>query len=425
MPAPADGPAPGERICVDPGSRDGTPNLWQVALIAVIAILFTVAYLALYGLLNRVVWVQNGFVQASPWVVPAGVLGFSLLVGLCRRYLHAPTVIHGGITDSLKGGEEKPDYRTFPGAFLSSILSLLSGASVGPEGTITVLMGYVSPYIRDRLGIGSPGAALGFDVAALASAFNGIVGSVLFTGVFATEFQVGGNRNAFRFLTWNLLAGTIGFLVYLLLGLPSFARSIPFEPLAELHPAYILYAVVLGVLGGLLAIFAGVAMQAAGTVMERMFGDALVARVLAAGAVIACAGYFIPEVLFSGEAQLHGIIADPTRLGVGMLLGVAILKILLLALSFKSGYIGGPLFPIIFSSTLIGLALNLIFPGVPVSILVLCIEAAPLTLALGAPLTSILLVAVVGTADQYTVVLLVISAVTAMLISAAVKEREP
>ncbi len=424
MPAPADGPAPPEeQTCVDPGNREGTPGLWQVALIAVIAILFTVAYLALYGLLNRAVWVQNGFVQANPWAVPAGVLAFSLLVGLCRRYLHAPTVIYGGITDSLKSGGEKPDYRTFPGAFLSSILSLLSGASVGPEGTITVLMGYVSPYIRDRLRIGSPGAALGFDVAALASAFNGIVGSVLFTGVFATEFQVGGSKNAFRFLTWNLLAGTIGFLVYLLLGFPSFARSIPFEPIAQLHLAYILYAVILGILGGLLAIFAGISMQAAGTVMERVFEDAVIARVLAAGAIIACAGYFIPEVLFSGESQLHGIIADPARFGAGMLLGIAILKILLLALSFKSGYIGGPLFPIIFSSTLIGLALNLAFPGVPVSIFVLCIEVAALTLALGAPLTSILLVAIVGTADQNMTVLLVISAVTAMLISAAVKER--
>jgi len=417
MPVPVD--SSGTRV----GGQERTAPLRQVVLIAVIAIAFTIAYLCLYGLLDNVVWSESGFMHGAPWAVPAGVLLFSLLVGLCRRYLNAPTVIHGGFTDSLKGGGERPDYRTFPGALLSSLFSLLSGASVGPEGTITVLIGYVSSYIRDRLRIESPGAALGLDVAALASAFNGIVGNVLFTGVFATEFQVGGNKNAFRFLTWNLLAGTVGYLFYLLLGLPSFARSIPFEPIGGLHPGYILCAIALGILGSLLAVFAGVAMQAAGTIMDRVFGDAVVARVLAAGTIIACAGYFVPEVLFSGEAQLHGIIADPARLGVGMLLGVAVLKILLLALSFKSGYIGGPLFPIIFSSTLIGLALHLVFPGIPVGIFVLCIEAAALTLALGAPLTSILLVAVVGTADQYTVVLLVISAVTAMVIAAAVKER--
>ena len=417
VPASAGGSAPRETP-----ADSGALGLWQVVLIAVIAITFTVAYLSVYALLNNAVWGENDFIAANPWAVPAGVVLFSLLVGLSRKYLHAPDVIHGGFADSLKSGES-PNPRTFPGALLSSLFSLLSGASVGPEGTITVLVGYISSFVRGRLRISSPTAALGFDVAALASAFNGIIGSVLFTGVFATEFQVGGNKNAFRLLTWNLLAGTIGFVLYQVLGLPSFARSIPFEPIGELLPAYTVYAVALGIIGSLLAIFAGISMQAAGTVMERVFGAATVAPVLTAGVVIAIVGYFVPEVLFSGEGQIHAIIADPARFGVVMLLGMAVLKILLLALSFKSGYIGGPLFPIIFASTLVGLALSLVFPGVPVAILVLCIETAALALALGAPLTTILLVAVVGTADQYTIVLLALSAVTAMLIGARVKGR--
>ena len=405
------------------GGTGDEPKLRQIVFIALIAIIFTVAYLSLYGLLNHLIWFEEGILKPPRWAIPLGVLAFSLLVGLCRKYLHAPTVIHGGFTESLKGGGEKPDYRTFPGALLSSLFSLLSGASVGPEGTITVLIGYISSYTRDRLKIRSATAALGFDVAALASAFNGIIGNILFTGIFATEFQVGGSRSALKFLTWNLLAGTIGYLAYLLLGLPSFARSIPFEPISELNLAYILYAVVLGILGVLLAVFMGLSMQAAGTVMERAFGDAVITQTLAAGVIIACIGYFIPEVLFSGEGQIHGILADPARFGVGMLLFMSILKILLLALSFKSGYLGGPIFPVIFSSTLVGLALHLLFPGIPVSIFVLCIEVAAITLALGAPLTAILLVVVVGTADQNMIVLLVISAVTAMLLGAAAKER--
>jgi len=405
------------------GGTGDEPKLRQIVFIALIAIIFTVAYLEIYGLLNHLIWFEEGVLKPPRWAIPVGVLAFSLLVGLCRKYLHAPTVIHGGFTESLKGGGEKPDYRTFPGALLSSLFSLLSGASVGPEGTITVLIGYISSYTRDRLKISSPTAALGFDVAALASAFNGIIGNILFTGIFATEFQVGGSRNALKFLTWNLLAGTIGYLAYLLLGLPSFARSIPFEPISELNLAYIIYAVVLGILGALLAVFMGLSMQAAGWVMERAFGDAVITQTLAAGAIIACIGYFIPELLFSGEGQIHGILADPARFGVGMLLFMAILKVLLLALSFKSGYLGGPIFPVIFSSTLVGLALHLLFPGIPVSIFVLCIEVAAIALALGAPLTAILLVVVVGTADQNMIVLLVISAVTAMLLGAAAKER--
>ncbi len=72
---------------------------------------------------------------------------------------------------------------------------------------------------------------------------------------------------------------------------------------------------------------------------------------------------------------------------------------------------------------MIGLALNLLFPSLPVSIGVLCIETAALALAMGAPLTAILLVAVVGTADTTMLLLLTISAVTAMILGEGIKQR--
>ncbi|HZD44054.1 MAG TPA: chloride channel protein, partial [Methanomicrobiales archaeon] len=338
---------------------------------------------------------------------------FSLVVGLSQKYLHAPTVIDGGFVESIKGTGEKSNYRTFPGALLSSFASLVSGASVGPEGTIAVLVGDISCFVREKLHIAndSETTALGFDVAALASAFNGIIGSVLFTAIFATEFQVGGKRDAIRFLTWNLLAGSIGFLFYLLLGLPSFASAIPFTPIVELHPIYVVYAILFGLVGSGLAIFTGLAMQGAGVLLEKGFQDRPVQRTLAVGAVVAVVTYFLPVLLFSGEFQIYGIIDNPIQIGIEMLLLLAILKVLLLAISFKGGYIGGPVFPILFSSTLIALAINLAFPFIPISILVLCIEVGAIALALGAPLTAILLVVVVGTADQYMIVLVVVSAV--------------
>ncbi len=246
---------------------------------------------------------------------------------------------------------------------------------------------------------------------------------MLFTGVFATEFQVGGTKGALKFLTWNLLAGSIGFLFFLLLGLPPFAQSIPFQPISELHPAYVLYAIVLGVIGALLAVFTGLSMQGIGRLVERVFKDYVILPLLAAGAVVALVGYFVPELLFSGEDQIHAIIADPVAFGAAMLLAMAVMKILLLALSFRSGFIGGPIFPILFSSTMIGLAINQVFPEVPVSICVLCIEASTLALALRAPLTAILLVAVVGTADSITVLLITISSVTAMILAAEIQRR--
>jgi len=115
-------------------------------------------------------------------------------------------------------------------------------------------------------------------------------------------------------------------------------------------------------------------------------------------------------------------VANPARYGVATLLLLAVAKLLLLGLAFKSGYLGGPTFPILFSCTMLGLALGLLYPTVPISLLVLCIESPALALALNAPLTGILLVAVIGTSDPDTIALMVLSTVVGLLVGAGVKQ---
>jgi H+/Cl- antiporter ClcA len=156
--------------------------------------------------------------------------------------------------------------------------------------------------------------------------------------------------------------------------------------------------------------------------MERTFNDKVIVRISAAGIIIAAVCYFIPYLMFSGETQIHSIVASYAQIGVVMLLTMAVLKALLLALSFKSGYLGGPIFPTIFTCTMIGLALSLLFPEVPVGIFVLCLMAAVITLALGVPLTAILLVIVIGTTNQEMMALIVLSSVVALIIGMTVRQ---
>ena len=401
----------------DATGREREPKLWQIVVIALVAIIFTAIFLGINGLLSRTIW-PNDFFTTRRWTIPVGVLVFSLIVGLAQRYLRAPTVIHGGVVNAFKGKDES-DYTTFPGALLSSYASLLSGASVGPEAPVGILVGDVAAWIRSKLRI-SRRTAQGFDLAALASAYNGIIGSPLFTGVLATELGVGGS-NALAFLAWNLLAGVIGFLFYTLLGLPVFAKYIAFTPINQLTVPYILWAIVLGFIGVLVALFVALSYRFIQTLTERIFHDRVILRVFAAAVIIAIVVFFVPQVTFAGETQIFPMIDNPASYGVLALLGLGILKLLLLALSVKSGYLGGPTFPILFSCTMFGLALSLLFPSVPVSILVLCIEAATLTMALGAPLTSILLVAVIGTADANEVALLVLSSLVALIVGERIK----
>lgn len=405
-----------------PPSAAILPKYWQVILVALATIIFTALWLGVYNALNKIIW-SSSLLTTHHWLVPAAVILFSLLVGLCVKYLRAPTVIHGGAMDSLKGsGEERPDYSNFPSTLLTSFLSVLSGASIGPEAPLGFLAQEISAFIHQNLKLAQR-TWIGFEAATLASTYNGLIGSPLFTAVLASEYVVGGNFGLL-YLGWNLLAGVIGYLFFTLLGLSVFAQYIPFTPIRGISLTYVLYAIVLSLVGCLVALFMGALFRAFGRVISRIYRDRVVLRIVVAGIITGIIGYFVPEVLFAGQTQVFPMIHNPASYGVLALLGLGILKLVLLALSSKSGYLGGPTFPTLFACTMFGLAINLLFPSVPLSLCVLCIEAGALTLATSAPLAMILLVAVVGTADTYTIALLVLASAMALVIGAEIKRLQ-
>lgn len=422
MPGPAaDDPIP----AVPPPSEElRQPHiparLGAVVAIALVAIVFSIGFLVLNGSLENLIWAES-VLTVNRWMIPVLAVLLSLVVGLSRRYLRAPSAIDAGFVEMVRGDGESADYRQFPGAFVSSLGSLLSGASIGPEGVLGVLVSEISAFLRPYLRI-PESARAGFDLAALASAFNGLIGGVLFTGIFATELQSGRARSPLQFLVWNLIAGAAGFVVFRATGFQAFAEMIPFPP-AGLTWTYAVVAVLCGVLATVIAIAIGAWLRVAEKALDRVFGDRVVLRVVGAGLVIGLVCYVFPDLLFSGESQIHAFIADPALYGAALLVLLALLKIGLFGISIKAGYIGGPVFPIIFACTLIGLALNLVVPGIPAAVFVLCIEAGAVAVALGAPLTAILLVAIVSGADQDMTVLLVLSIATALLLSAEVMKR--
>lgn len=370
--------------------------------------------------MNTTFW-KNDFVTANRWMIPVLVLLFSLLVGLCGKYLRAPNVIHGGTTEAMKG-EGDLDYSTFPGALLTSFFSLLSGAPVSPEGPITTLVTYVAGWLGAKLKLAKQ-KRLGFVLAGLASALNGIIGNPIFAALLATELHEGDKKGAIQFLTWNLVAGAIGYVFFTLVGFPAFAASIEFTHVNALTIVYVLDAIALGIIGTLVALFISISFQSIGKAMDRVFKDRFVVRVMSGGIIIAIVVYFLPELMFSGESQLHEIIANPAAYGVLMLLALAILKVLLLALSFKSGFLGGPIFPTLFASAMVALCISLLFPSVPIALLFTCTVASTIALVLGAPLAAILLTVVIATSNTYELGYICLATATALVIGAIVRQR--
>jgi len=101
---------------------------------------------------------------------------------------------------------------------------MLSGASVGPEGPLIFLVVDIAAWFGTKLKLTGQ-TLLGFAGAGLASALNGIIGnpsSLRCSPANCREVRKGG----LQLIAWNLVAGVIGYVFFVLVAYPGFASSI-------------------------------------------------------------------------------------------------------------------------------------------------------------------------------------------------------
>jgi H+/Cl- antiporter ClcA len=181
------------------------------------------------------------------------------------------------------------------------------------------------------------------------------------------------------------------------------------------EPLDIVWIILLAFVGVGLAVVAGAFMQAC----ARAFGilkDRVVLRALVAGVIFSVVGYFAPILLFSGESQVHTIIANAATYGAWLLVAMAIVKLALLAVAFKSGFLGGPTFPVLFASVCVALAINALFPAFPVTLMVAGIAAGALFVLFRSPLMVVLLTSFMLDAPVPLQGLIVLAVATAMIV---------
>ena len=127
--------------------------------------------------------------------------------------------------------------------------------------------------------------------------------------------------------------------------------------------------------------------------------------------------------MFSGETQVQTVIEGAAGYGVALLLVMAVGKLALLAVGFKSGFLGGPTFPLIFASTSVALALNLVFPSMPVAILVAGIMTGAVYALFRTPLMVVLLTGFMLDAGTTLIALIVLAVATVMIVTPPLQQR--
>jgi H+/Cl- antiporter ClcA len=235
----------------------------------------------------------------------------------------------------------------------------------------------------------------------------------LFTGVLGSELIHDPDARA-RTLPANLIGGAIGYLIFISVGLSGFDNYLHLTDTQPLEPVDVVLVVLFGLLGLGLALIAGAFFRVAASIFGRFEGRE-VERALAAGVVFSVVGVFAPIVMFSGETQVQTVVADPAKYGPLVLVLMALVKLALLAVAFKSGFFGGPTFPGIFASVCVALAISLMLPGIRTDVLIGGVMAGFLTVLFKAPFMVILLTVVMLQASPEVTALIVL-AVAAVLI---------
>lgn len=372
-----------------------------------------------YNWLNKLIW-DNGFVSSHAWMFPVICLPFSLAVGLLVKYAKAPSNLDGSLLDSLAGDVSHIDWRNLPATVAQSLVSLFSGAVLGPEGAIGNIATKITAAYCDLFRI--PDEQRGkLILGSVASAYNGLLENPLFTAVLASEV-VPTREQSLTTMPACLIGGAIGYAVFLLLHGKGLANFLNLPPVTSYKLSYGLLMVALGLVGLLLAVLTGMFMRIAQACFGR-FKERIVTRALVAGVIFSLVGIWARIVMFSGETQVHSVIKGAAGYGIAVLLVMAVAKVALLSVGFKSGFLGGPTFPLIFASTCVALALNLAFPSIPVAIFVAGIMTGAVYALFRTPLMVVLLTGFMLGASADLLALIVVALASVMLAMPPVQRR--
>ena len=134
---------------------------------------------------------------------------------------------------------------------------------------------------------------------------------------------------------------------------------------------------------------------------------------LAIGVVAVC----FPATLGSGKAQLPELIDQVDALGTWLLIGVVLAKIVTMAISLATGFIGGPVMPTLFIGGAAGVATNALIPDLPLALTLSCMLVAVPGASIKAPFSMALLASLTVGVGPIAVAPAGVAVVTAYLLT--------
>lgn len=352
------------------------------------------AFKALFNLLKKFLFVTvAGWMSGiGDWTVILIPVAGGLVVGLIVHFIIGEERYHGvaGIMESVALAGGRLRFWRVPSKILASIISIGSGASVGPEdpsvqigANIGSMFGQWWQLSNERVRtLVAAGAASG-----IAAAFNAPIAGIFFAlEVIMGEFS-GGT------VGMVVLASVTSAVVTQAVSGASPAFSIPgygFDSPIEL-PFYLILGLLTGCLSAAYIYFLDKAKVIySGIKIPRW------AKTVLAGLIVGCIGFLLPQALGVGYESIEMVLGNSTTT-IGLLLLIMLAKLVLTPVSVQGGFQGGVFAPSLVMGSMLGGAYGMVVTKLFPSFIfarpsfAMVGMAAVLAGAVRAPLTAILL----------------------------------
>lgn len=368
------------------------PVFWQrmgrAAIIGLLAGVMALAFILIVKFGTGLIWPEeiNYEWLGGEWWWVAVLGGTGLIVGIMRFVLPV---------DDLKGSlaiiqDSSVDRRTALPAIAISIVSLVGGASLGPfDGGVRSGATVGLWYSRIR-GLSDRETEIN-----TTSGINGSLGALLTAPVLATllatELRWPEKRNLYRALLPGLTASILGFAVSFAVIGDTFLGVFSL-PRFDVELWHLGLGVVLGFLAAMVSWLLGITVYTIRVWVLPKLSNQIV-RATIGGLALGLIAFVLPLTLASGKSRLGVAIDNVETLGAVLLIAVVLAKIVAVAISLTTGFIGGPVMPTLFIGGAAGLAVHSLFPDIPIALAFSTMLVAVPGVSIGAPFSMIFLAA--------------------------------
>lgn len=264
-------------------------------------------------------------------------------------------------------------------ALVNGFASIASGASLGPEAPSAFVSAGASSFAAEKTKQPTTTAKI-MSISSVSGMLGTLLGSPFLAPVLVAASAKNGLKNMRQLLTYSTIASAFGVgtffglfhtVAVIDLGLPEYSGA----GIGALTQAL--------VIGFLAAMFLGIIFKLTEPIIPTITNplkEKPFALALAGGTISAVIAFFIPLTMFSGQYTIPALLEKSAEFGVALLCIIAAAKLFSTLLLLKSGFFGGPIFP-------------MIFVGATLGIIITHIITIPLTLAVAASITGLLTVA--------------------------------